>query len=86
MEVIPMTKPAPKYHVFIDRELCVSDRLCQDKAPDVFEYDDEDKPVIKDENTAWPANLVWIAKHCPVQAVRIIDAETGEQVWPPRDA
>lgn len=78
-----MTKPAPKYNVFIDRDLCVSDKLCQDHAPDVFEYDEEGKPIVAHPNTDWPDNLVWIAKHCPVQAVRIVDADTGEQVWPP---
>ena len=77
------TKPGARYHIFIDREACVSDKLCQDHAPDVFDYDDEQKPVILTEKTDWPENVLWIAKNCPVQAVRIVDAETGEQVWPP---
>lgn len=77
-------KPGPKYHVFIDRESCVSDELCLDRAPDVFDFDDERKPVVRDENTPWPQNLLWVAKNCPVQAVRIVDAATGEQVWPPK--
>ncbi|HET6347623.1 MAG TPA: ferredoxin [Candidatus Krumholzibacteria bacterium] len=77
------TKPDAKYHILIDRDACVSDKLCQDHAPDVFTYDDEGKPVVMTENTDWPKNLLWIAKNCPVQAVKIIDAETGEQVWPP---
>ncbi len=79
-------KTEPRYHILIDRDACVSDKLCWDKAPDVFEYDDEDKPVVKNENTAWPENVLWVAKNCPVQAVRIIDAATGEQVWPPKTA
>lgn len=78
-----MTKPEPKYHILIDRDLCVSDKLCWDKAPDVFDYDADDKPVVVNENTPWPDNVLWVAKNCPVQAVRIIDAATGEQVWPP---
>jgi ferredoxin len=78
-----MTRSQPRYHIFIDREACVSDRLCQDHAPDVFAYDEDHKPVILNENTDWPQNVIWVAKHCPVQAVRVVDAETGEQVWPP---
>ena len=78
-----MTRPDPKYHILIDRDLCVSDKLCWDKAPDVFEYDADDKPVVVNEHTKWPDNVLWVAKNCPVQAVRIIDAATGEQVWPP---
>lgn len=83
-----MTKPKakatdkPKYHVLINRDACVSDKLCWDKAPDVFEFDDEDKPFVKDANTKWPENLLWLAKNCPVDALTIIDAETGEKVWP----
>lgn len=73
----------PRYHIFIDRDACVSDKLCQDHAPDVFAYDEDRKPVVLTERTDWPDNIVWVAKHCPVQAVRIIDADTGEQVWPP---
>jgi ferredoxin len=72
-----------KYHVLIDRDVCVADGLCSDKAPDVFELDDEGKPIFKNPDTKWPENLIWIARNCPVEAVTIIDAETGERVWPP---
>lgn len=71
-----------KYHILIDKELCVGDGLCTDIAPDVFELDEDGKPVITDPNTKWPENLVWLAKNCPVEALSIVDAETGEKVWP----
>jgi len=77
-----MSKKKAKYHIVIDRDACVSDKLCIDRAPDVFEADDEDKPIVKDPNTEWPENLVWLAKNCPVEALTIIDAETGKKVWP----
>lgn len=73
----------PKYHILIDRDACVGDGLCSDRAPDVFETDDEGKPIVVNPETKWPENLVWIARNCPVDAVQIIDAETGEKVWPP---
>ena len=72
----------PKYHVLIDKELCIADKLCVDRAPDVFDVDDEDKPVVVDENTKWPENLLWLARNCPCDALTIVDAETGEKVWP----
>lgn len=71
-----------KFHIFIDRDKCVSDGLCTDKAPDVFEVDEDDMPVVISDTTKWPENLVWIAKNCPTEALRIVDAETGEKVWP----
>ena len=75
-------KAKPRYHVLIDKDLCVGDKLCVDRAPDVFDVDGEDIPFVKDENTKWPENLLWLAKNCPVEALTIVDAETGEKVWP----
>jgi len=77
-----MPNEKAKYHVLVDRDACVSDKLCIDKAPDVFEMDDEDMPVVKNPNTKWPENLLWLAKNCPAEALTIIDVETGEKVWP----
>lgn len=74
-----------KYHILIDKDACVGDGLCSDKAPDVFDVDDDNKPVVVNADTKWPENLVWIAKNCPVDALTIIDAETGKKVWPPED-
>jgi ferredoxin len=71
-----------KFHILIDREKCIEDCLCTDRAPDVFEMDEDRKPVVVNSETKWPDNLVWVAKNCPVDAVTIIDAETGEKVWP----
>ena len=77
-----MTEKKARYHILIDREICLGDKLCLDKAPDVFDLDEEDKPIVKDANTQWPENLEWLAKNCPVDALTIVDAETGEKVWP----
>jgi len=75
-------KAKPRYHVLIDKEACVGDKLCVDRCPDVFGVDSDDKPVVVNENTDWPENLEWLAKNCPVDALTIVDAETGEKVWP----
>jgi len=72
-----------KYHIVIDRDACVGDGLCTDKAPDVFESDGEGKPIVIDANTKWPDNVLWLAKNCPADALAIYDAESGEKVWPP---
>ena len=72
----------PKYRIQINRECCVSDGLCADRAPDVFELDEDGKPIVKDAGAAWPENLLWIARNCPVDALTIIDEDSGEQLWP----
>ena len=77
-----MAEAKAKYHVLIDRDACIGDKLCVEVAPDVFDVDADDLPRVKDENTRWPENLVWLAKNCPVEALTIIDAESGEKVWP----
>lgn len=71
-----------KYHIVIDKDACVGDKLCADTAPDVFISDAEGKPIVLTEDTKWPENILWIAKNCPVDAVKIYDTETGKQVWP----
>ena len=76
---------AKKYNIVIDKDACVSDKLCWDRAPDVFDRDEDDKAVVKSEDTKWPENILWIAKNCPAEAVTIYDAETGEKVWPKDD-
>lgn len=76
----------PKFHILIDRDACIGDGLCTDKAPDVFEIDEDNMPVVKNPETKWPENLVWLAKNCPMDALTIIDAETGQKVWPPEEA
>jgi len=68
--------------VEIDRELCYGFGDCVSTAPDVFELDDDDKAVVIDPNGASRDDLVSAAWNCPVTAITIKEASTGEQLVP----
>jgi ferredoxin len=66
----------------VDRELCFGFGDCVDSAPGVFELDDESKSVVIDPDGASKDDLVMASQDCPVDAIIICDAETGEQIYP----
>jgi ferredoxin len=66
----------------IDRELCYGFGDCVSSAPDVFELDADEKAIVVDANAASRDDLVEAAANCPVNAITIIDATTGETVFP----
>jgi ferredoxin len=66
----------------IDRELCYGFGDCVASAPDVFELDDDEKAVVTDPNGASREDLADAAGNCPVMAITIREASTGEQVFP----
>ena len=66
----------------VDRELCYGFGDCVSSAPAVFELDDEEKAIVIDPNGAGRDDLVEAASNCPVNAITILDAETGETLFP----
>ena len=85
-----------KIRVEINRQTCIAADNCVEAAPHVFDIDEErvaillnpetrvdDDPtnvetgVFLDEEPIWEA-----AEECPVDAITIFDAETGEQLYP----
>ena len=66
----------------IDRELCYGFGDCVSTAPDVFELDDDEKAVVIDPNGAGRDDLIAAAWNCPVTAITIREATSGEQLVP----
>ena len=66
----------------IDRELCYGFGDCVSTAPDVFELDGDEKAVVVDPNGADRDDLIAAAWNCPVTAITIREASTGEQLVP----
>lgn len=86
----------PRIRVQIIRKKCIAASLCVTAAPHVFELDDEriaillnpdsrvdadrtnlEDGVFIDEDPIWQA-----AEDCPVDAILLLDAKTGEQLYP----
>jgi ferredoxin len=66
----------------IDRELCYGFGDCVSAEPGVFELDDDEKAVVVDPNGAGRDDLVEAASNCPVNAITIRDAASGEELYP----
>jgi ferredoxin len=66
----------------IDRELCYGFGDCVSTAPDVFELDDDEKAIVIDPNGASKDDLIDAAWNCPVTAITIREASTGDQLVP----
>ena len=62
----------------VDEFACTLHGDCADIAPDVFRIDDT-AVVIGDGP---PELIIKAAEACPSMAIVVVDAETGEQVYP----
>lgn len=71
-----------KYKIKIIRNLCIGAGTCVAISPNVFELDSQKIAVQKIGGVDVPENILMAAQGCPTKAIVIVDAETGEQVWP----
>lgn len=74
-----------QYTIETDRDACIGDRLCCEEAPGTFDVDEEGKVVIINPEGDLPEYVLAAARSCPLEAIILRDAETGEQVWPEED-
>jgi len=66
----------------IDRELCFGFGDCVDSAPGLFDLDEENKSIVIDPEAYEMDTLLLAAQDCPVDAILLVDAESGEQRHP----
>jgi ferredoxin len=60
--------------VRVDRVLCESNGVCVRLLPEVFEIDDDDRLVVKqDPPEAWRERLDHAVRRCPKQALSIVE-------------
>lgn len=66
------------YVVEIDEDACAAHGDCVDLAPEVFELGDVAQVI----GTGPDALLLSAAEACPSTAIRILDPQTDEQIYP----
>jgi ferredoxin len=78
----PVLSKRHKITIEVDRELCFGFGDCVDSAPGVFELDGENKSLVVDPDAQDKDTILVAAQDCPVDAIFIVDEETGEQLYP----
>ena len=73
-----------RWNVTVDWRVCVRTGLCAASAPAQFELDQGGQSHAKAEPQAASPELLEVAETCPVEAIGIADADTGDPVFPPK--
>lgn len=78
-----MEKPTPKrLRVRIDANKCAGSTMCIQTAPAVFGLDSRKQSIVIDPAGDSPARVREAAEQCPVSAIILEDADTGERIFP----
>ncbi|RMB86997.1 ferredoxin [Streptomyces shenzhenensis] len=74
-----------RWHVEVDRSVCIGSAQCVHRAPDGFRLDTgrQSRPVEADTDAS--EQLLAAAESCPVEAIVITLSAGGESVFPPEE-
>jgi ferredoxin len=78
----PVRSQANGITIEVDRDLCFGFGDCVDSAPGVFELDEENKSLVVNPDGQDYDTILLAAQDCPVDAIIIVDSESGEQICP----
>ena len=73
---------ARKIQVSVDHDICVGNAMCITIATNAFELNEERQAVSANPDGDSEELILEAAENCPVAAIKVIDAETGEQLFP----
>ncbi|OQD54888.1 ferredoxin [Streptomyces phaeoluteigriseus] len=74
-----------RWHVEVDRSLCIGSAQCLHHAPDRFHLDTARQSHPRASHTDANERVLEAAESCPVEAIVITLAENGEAVFPPEE-
>ncbi len=73
---------ARKLKVWVDRQACVGNAMCESIAPKVFRLNEDRQSEVADPEGDSLEKILEAAENCPVSAIFVEDAETGERLFP----
>lgn len=78
------TSEKSRYIIEYDRNKCIGAASCAAIAPLTFYMDDENKAMLKEDSPDFDEDdiILAAAQSCPVFAIKIIDKETNEVLFP----
>lgn len=74
-----------RWKVEVDRDLCIGSGMCVNQAPGDFRLDTARQARPLESGQAPSERVLEAAEGCPVEAISIVLAGTGEAVFPPED-
>lgn len=66
----------------VDHDICVGNGACLRVAPDVFRHNEHRQSVVIDPGGAPEHTILTAAANCPVGAIRVAAADSGERLFP----
>ena len=79
MSTVPTQRPLK---VRVDPDKCVGSTICVQISPKVFTLNEERQSTVADAAGDTPEAIRKAAEECPLAAIILEDAETGEQLFP----
>ena len=73
---------AGKLQVSIDLNVCVGNAMCPHIASKSFALNDDRQGMVIDPDGDSRETVLEAAEACPVSAITVVDAESGEQLFP----
>jgi ferredoxin len=73
---------ARKLKVWVDHQVCVGNAMCESIAAKTFRLNDDRQSEVVDPTANTEAEILEAAENCPVSAIFVEDAETGERLFP----
>ncbi|MGP4048011.1 ferredoxin [Streptomyces sp. 2A115] len=74
-----------RWHVEVDRSLCIGSAQCTHHASDAFRLDSAMQSHPVDPETDANEKILEAAEGCPVEAITIALLGSGEAVFPPEE-
>ncbi|MCX4551394.1 ferredoxin [Streptomyces sp. NBC_01387] len=72
-----------RWHVEVDRSVCIGSGMCVNHAPDGFALDSARQSHPRSPDTDAHEKVLAAAEGCPVEAITITLLGSGEAVFPP---
>jgi ferredoxin len=73
---------AGKLKVTVDHDVCVGNAMCPHIAGKVFQLNADRQSEVTDPDGEPREVVLEAAEACPVSAITVVDADTGEQLFP----
>jgi len=71
-----------KLRVWVDHQACVGNAMCETIATKTFQLNDNRQSEVVDPQGDSVEMVLEAAENCPVSAIFVEDAETGERLFP----